>query len=521
MKLRTRLLLFCTAILVALGFMFMLVYWQLDRNVLPELYRDLKQKAATAAEMLPSQIDVGLGAGDPAMIEQEARDVLGDPDFRFIEVRDPDGVVLYARGHRPAQVLAGDQPAIVVEQGEIQALAPIRLEGLELGTVTLVFSTDDAERLEHRVHRLALAVLVVWLAALAFSISFSRTFVRPIRAMMEFSRRVAGGHFAERLPACRGPGELCALRDHLNAMTGELAAREEAQRQAAARAAEMQRELLSVSRMAGMAEVATGVLHNVGNVLNSLNISVGVVSERLRGSKLPSLTRSVKLYQDHEGGLAGFLATDRGALFPQYLATLSRHLEQENKQLRDEIQSVNRNVEHIKTIVATQQAFARAGALIEDVDLSALLDDALRLGASSFEKHGIEVVRDYQDLPACAVDRHKLLQILINLVSNARHALKEIPAGRRRLTVHLRGDGDGVAIEVEDTGVGIAPDNLARIFQHGFTTKKGGHGFGLHSSANAAREMGGRLLVDSDGPGRGARFTLELPTRPKDRIDGA
>ena len=103
-----------------------------------------------------------------------------------------------------------------------------------------------------------------------------------------------------------------------------------------------------------------------------------------------------------------------------------------------------------------------------------------------------------------------MLQILVNLITNARQAMKECP--KKILTLGIQATiGATARISIQDTGCGIAPENMTRVFAHGFTTKKNGHGFGLHSSALAAREMKGSLTVHSDGPGHGAIFTLELP----------
>jgi len=354
-------------------------------------------------------------------------------------------------------------------------------------------------------------VTLLWLAALVYSVLFSRSFVRPVRAMMNFSRMVAGGGLTERLlvPA---PGELRELRDYLNDMTAELEHRERERQLAALKTEAMQRELLGVSRMAGMAEIATGVLHNVGNVLNSLNVSVSVIGEQLRGSKVSSLTRAIELFEGHPGGLAAFLETDKGKVLPGYLASLGKRLAEENAKTLDELASVTRNIEHIKSIVAMQQSYARPAGVIDTVHVGALIDDALRMGESSFARHGITVVRNYDGDVTLTTDRHKLLQIMINLISNARHALKDSGRAPQQLTVGVHAVAERVAITVEDTGVGIPAENLDKIFQHGFTTKQGGHGFGLHSSANAARELGGTLRAASGGAGRGATFTLELPS---------
>jgi signal transduction histidine kinase len=131
----------------------------------------------------------------------------------------------------------------------------------------------------------------------------------------------------------------------------------------------------------------------------------------------------------------------------------------------------------------------------------------------------VKVVRQLADLPPLLTDKHKTLMILVNLVSNAKYAMDGVPPAERILTVKLERNATGqVRIEVHDNGMGIAPEMLTRIFQYGFTTREEGHGFGLHSSALAAQEMGGALTVHSDGPGRGATFTLELPSLPVQEV---
>ena len=160
-----------------------------------------------------------------------------------------------------------------------------------------------------------------------------------------------------------------------------------------------------------------------------------------------------------------------------------------------------------------QQNYAKVSGVYENLPLVPLVEDALRMNAAAFERHSVEVVRDFApELPLVRVDRHKALQILINLLRNAKYALDAGDPARKRLVVRItRPSSERAMITIADNGVGIAPEHLTRIFNHGFTTKADGHGFGLHSGANAAREMGGSLKAQSKGPGEGAEFSLELP----------
>ncbi|MEY2881290.1 MAG: hypothetical protein RLZZ15_3670 [Verrucomicrobiota bacterium] len=291
----------------------------------------------------------------------------------------------------------------------------------------------------------------------------------------------------------------------------EILRRERAQTEAQ----ETHAQLLIASRQAGMAEVATGVLHNVGNVLNSVNVSAAVVVEQLRTSKTASLTRAVQLLGDHRGDLAAFLADDpQGKKLPEFFVAVAAQLAREQALLAREARELQANIEHIKQIVAMQQSYAKVSGAQEKLAVADLVEDALRISLGGLTRHRVEVVREFAPVPPVLVDRHKVLQILINLVNNAKHALEERPDDRRLTLRIAAGPAGHVRLEIADNGVGIPAENLNRIFNHGFTTKASGHGFGLHSGANAAREMGGSLHVRSDGPGCGATFVLHLPPEP-------
>jgi len=270
---------------------------------------------------------------------------------------------------------------------------------------------------------------------------------------------------------------------------------------------------LDKSHLAGMAEVATSVLHNVGNVLNSVNISQTVVSDKVRNSKVTRLGQVTALLDEHSRDLPGFFASHpKGQKLPAYLAELSRHLEDERKALLEELSSLGSNIEHINEIVARQQSYARVGAISESLNLADLVEDAIRFDTASMERDHIQVVREFAKVAPITADKHKVLQILINLISNARYAVNESGTEVKRITVRIEPNGSQwVKVSVIDNGLGIPAENLTRIFQQGFSTRKNGHGFGLHGSAVAAKQMGGSLIAQSDGPGKGACFVLELP----------
>jgi signal transduction histidine kinase len=295
----------------------------------------------------------------------------------------------------------------------------------------------------------------------------------------------------------------------------------EAKDRAHADLAAAQQRLIELSRRAEMAEIATGVLHNVGNVLNSVNVSTSLIAGKVRESRLDHLNAAIQMLAQHTGDLTVFLENDpKGRRLLPYLAKLADHFRWEREGLLTELESLSSHVGHIKQIVATQQSYAKVSGLVENTRLSEMVDDALRIEGPGLARHAVTVERDFEELPLIALDKHNVLQILLNLLRNAKQALSEANGGRRRVVrVRIRRSGENrVSVAVEDNGVGIAPENLTRIFRHGFTTKADGHGFGLHSAALAARQMGGSLHAKSTGPGEGATFILEMPLNCADDL---
>jgi ligand-binding sensor domain-containing protein/signal transduction histidine kinase len=308
-------------------------------------------------------------------------------------------------------------------------------------------------------------------------------------------------------------GERERIAEQLVQRTQSLEAENEERKQMEVKLEETHRQLLEISWRAGMAEVASNVLHNIGNVLNSVNVSASLAATSVKNSRAANLAKVVALLREHAADLPAFLTHDpRGKKLPDYLAQLTDHLQADQAATVKELDSLSANIEHIKEIVAMQQSYAKVSGVKEVVQLNELVEDSLKMNAGAFQRHGVEVRREFSPVPPMNVEKHKILQILVNLVRNAKDACDESGRPDKRLTLRVTRGHGGVKISVSDNGAGIAPENLTRIFSHGFTTKKNGHGFGLHSGALAAEEMGGTLTAHSAGPGHGATFTLELPS---------
>ncbi|MBM7118482.1 trifunctional serine/threonine-protein kinase/ATP-binding protein/sensor histidine kinase [Archangium primigenium] len=273
--------------------------------------------------------------------------------------------------------------------------------------------------------------------------------------------------------------------------------------------------LVDAARAAGMAEIAANVLHNVGNVLTSAVINLQTVRESLGTSRMGRLKQATRMLEEHHDDLATFFTRDpRGARLPDYLSALADELLREQSSIQEGMAAMDKHLEHIRAIVQVQQTYAHSTLVTEECDLTRLVEDALSLQWASLQRHGITVTRELTCLPQVRVDKHKVLQILINLLSNAKQAMLPLPEPQRRLHVKLDRDEGFARIQIVDNGMGIEPGIRGRLFGQGFTTREGGHGLGLHSSALEARLLGGSIALESEGPGRGATALLKLPLGP-------
>ena len=274
----------------------------------------------------------------------------------------------------------------------------------------------------------------------------------------------------------------------------------------------LSQELQDAARQAGMAEIATGVLHNVGNVLNSINVSTNWLIRSRRNSAFQALAKVNTLIHDQGNNLGDFFTNNpKGKLLPKYLDSLLGSLENEQELELKELNELAEHVSHVNEIISFQQSYAKRIGVTEAVNLAAAIEGVLKMNTDSFKANRIQVLRNFHDDITLNLNKHKFLQIAINLITNAKHAVVASNNEPREIQVTIE-QAEGVAtISVKDSGIGISAENMAKIFGHGFTTKKDGHGFGLHSSALAAKEMGGELSADSAGEGLGATFTITLP----------
>jgi len=270
------------------------------------------------------------------------------------------------------------------------------------------------------------------------------------------------------------------------------------------------------ARSAGMSEIATGILHNVGNVLNSVNVAASMIVDRLKQSKAVRLSKVAELIEEKGDSLGDFITNNpKGKHLGPYICELAGSMSREQADVLSEVESLTEGIEHIRQLVASQQKLARGSELREATRLESQVEAALAISSQALGDNVAEVpiLREFEDVGMVHLDKHKLLEVLVNVIKNAREAIAESRRADGSIRVRIeRSSPSEIAIAISDNGIGIEPEALGSLFSHGYTTKERGNGFGLHACANAAVELGGQLTATSPGAGQGSTFILTLST---------
>ncbi len=370
----------------------------------------------------------------------------------------------------------------------------------------------------------------VMIAAIAMGTRIAGRITRQLSTLAQAASQIGIGRFDTKIEKY-SDDEIGNLTESLSKMAANLESTtttigalnlEIAERQRAEEElARTNKRMLEAARDAGKAEVASAVLHNVGNAVNSINVIAATIKSRLSRLKLGNLAKAAAMLEQHRDNLGEFLTNDeRGSKLPPYLISLSAELDQEQKYMLEKMAALNGQIHHTAGIINIQQSHSRVKVLVESAPVADMIEDAVRINAATLEQHSIEIVRKYADLPSIEVDRSMVIQILVNLIGNAIYAVLATDNHRKVITLSARKmTEEFVQIEVADNGIGISRENAEHLFEYGFTTKKKGHGFGLHGGSVAAKEMGGKLIAYSRGAGKGATFILELPVKCQRQVE--
>ena len=267
------------------------------------------------------------------------------------------------------------------------------------------------------------------------------------------------------------------------------------------------------AHMAGKSEIATGVLHNIGNVLNSANVGLETILQKFDKSVLENLYKANNLLIQNRSRIAEFFTTDpKGQKLIDFYVELGEATKAEIIGQKFEAQELMKKLQLIKDIINTQQTYAKGRAEFKErTSLVEVMENALLMQANSLSGHEIKVVKKFSNVPSVLAQKSKLIHVILNLMKNAKESMGTIDSREKILTLEIgKNEKGNIFFKISDTGAGISPENITRIFSHGFTTKNTGHGFGLHFCANSATEMGAVIHAASEGIGKGASFTVEF-----------
>lgn len=437
------------------------------RRLSDERVLELREQTGVEFEVLDSS--------DPDLNDQD-RAVMRDSDLAQSPIEDLiDSENIAVRGLLTD--LEG-APSALLRTAGVRSISQYGENSLSFATWSLVAS--------------GLLTLAVLLTALRGMV------IQPLVSLTEYATRIGeSGHVEDRLRLDRSD-ELGTLATSFDRMLEQLD--------------EYRASSVSMSRQAGMAEVAAGVLHNVGNAMTNVSVLADVLSGRVGKSKAMNLTKVSGLLEDNRDELSGFFAPgNRGAKVPEYVSQLAGQLEAENQSMRHDLAGLQEGLKHVRQIVASHQGLVSSTNFVENSGLADIVNASLPLVEASFERHGVLVETESQGDTQVSCDRSKLSQVLVNLLTNAKESMTASGTPSPCVRVRVGRGGPGRAfVEVSDNGPGILPEHVEKLFSKGFSTKPQGHGIGLHFCWLAVSEMGGELVF-IDGGARGPTFRIELP----------
>lgn len=407
--------------------------------------------------------------------------------------------------------IAANMPALrghpgepVVEEASNSVLRVMRLvPTLDPDEVLVLRASVPREITAQGATTIGFGLISLFVAAgctmLALVFMLQRRVVSPIVTLKEHATSVgSSGNLTARLSMPRND-EVGALATEFDRMIVRLA--------------ESQDSLAKACRQAGMADVATGVLHNVGNAMTNATVTVSQLQRGLEQSRVSGLGKAAAMLREHSGDLAGFLTNDpRGRQLPEYFAKLAESMREEQQRLADDARRLQASLDHINEIVRAQQGLAVAPEIVETTQVSHVIAQAELLVRPSYERHKTSLRTTVREDVVIRIDRTRLQQVLVNFLTNALQAVKTVDESRRVVEITAGANSAGKFwIEVRDQGMGFEPAQRERLFAQGYTTRAGGHGLGLHFCAVTVKQMGGSISATSPGPDRGATFRVELP----------
>lgn len=406
---------------------------------------------------------------------------------------------------------SGPKARAISSSEYIETIVPIIYGNKEFGHVVIGVSLHSMHEKIRGIY-LVTAFIIMGLIVLSGFLTevISRIIARPLAQIAAVSKDIAAGNLTKRVDVDQ-KDEVGQLAQSFNQMVSDLKANHEKLEAA-------QKEVVENAHKAGMADVATGVIHNIGNIVNTVHTSSNLITTVASNLSVNKLKKANELLRANiDDPFAFFRDGKKGPMLLQYYLLLEESLKSEQEQLLGHAQRIAEKINAMNDVIRLQQNYAAAGFYSERLDITELIEETLRLQEDSLGRNDIRIVRQYEKVPEIEVQKTKLAQILLNIIKNAKEAVSNVPEKNRMITIKVEKDREYLYVKFIDKGIGIRHENLSKIFNHGFTTKESGHGFGLHTCANQMTEMGAKIYADSEGEGNGATFVLQFPLKTADK----
>lgn len=510
----------CLAVLLPVGCVLLVTHINQFKGKLSQSFQSTSRIIATNAA-------ASLAFEDRVAAHELLSSLVNDPSITAAALYNKDDARFVTYGETPPV-----PPDPKMTDGFSTELVAVTYKGEAYGRLLLISRYPQELRRTVTVWALIYAAGFVLTAILALLIAarFQRAVASPLRSLAAIAAQVTSGKTYAARVTPDGPNEVAELAQAFNTMLEEIGRRDAAlarqlealrkevgEREAAEqRLVENNRDMMRLSREAGMNEVATGVLHNIGNALNSINVSTELVFSQVNDhARFTAVALRDFFRKPPENAAPVFAAHPLAPDLRAFAASLAGLSVEQVEEAGRELAALRISVAHLKDIVCRQQSLAKNVPVAEPFDVREAVRDALVLTKSDCASVNLRVETEPDRRIGVIADRSSVVQILINLITNACVAMNGTPPAQRNLLIKIGPpSANHVPVAVSDNGCGIASHQLVSIFSYGFTTRPEGHGFGLHNSANVARLNGGSLHVASDGPGKGATFTLHLLHQP-------
>lgn len=450
------------------------IYSQSEKALFSEIEHQTSD--LTKAIQIGVEEVTGSGKTDQARLSKYLND-LNSKGVKEISIISNDQQILASTNPtRSGQPLSHRKKELIIkaELGEpvsqegsaYNVILPVIADDMQYGYIHLQINRDDFSKVlkENTIKRIA-ATVVVFSIGILLAIILSKQYTRPILRVVEAAERVAAGDLKQSIPV-HSRDEIGKLSDTFNRMVHNL-------REGKA----LEQRLREAENLAGLGQLSRDMAHEIRNPLNFINLSIDHIAEKYK-----------------PGG------------------------EEQRDKFANLMSGIKIEIQRLNNLVNNVLDYGKPIRLaLQRVGIVELLEDVMSLIWAKAESEGVIIEKEYTATPSLLLDPDLFKSCILNCISNAFHAMSTVDGDK---LLHIRTfENDGwFYISVRDTGIGVASENVDKVFEPFFSTKQSGVGLGLPMMKRVAEEHGGRVRFQSE-QGKGSTVTIALPLRADDSAE--